>query len=99
ASWLHRFDPVIRRIERRTQQLGHPGVNDGKVADRVTRFEVDDSRNKDRGWTDHRAAGLDNDRERGLANLANQGRYVIVRRHDRSIVVGDTEATADVEVL
>ena len=88
-----------RVVQRRPQQLGHPGIDHDEVARGVARFDVDDARHQRAGRSGNRPSRLDDNRQSGAAHFAEQRGRIGVRRRDVAAVVRDAEPAAEIEIL
>ena len=95
----HRLDAVKRVVERRTQQLGHPRVDDRELAVGPARFQIGDARDERAGGTGDCAAGFDDDRQVRRADFGHDRGDVLLDLRWPAIVVGDAEPAADVDIL
>ena len=88
-----------RAVQRRPQELGHAGIEDGEVAGRVPGLEIDHLRDEHACRPDDRAAWLDHDRQTVRTHFVHEGGDVFLGRHDSATVVGDAQSAAEVQVF
>ena len=94
-----RLDAVVGAVEHRPHQLGHAGIDDDEQLASGLRLDVDDPGDEQTGLADQKTAGLENQREPGLAHDRQHRRGVLRGGRHPLAFVRDAESAADVEVL
>ena len=92
-------DVVVRRIQRRADQIVHAGIDDDEGLGLAALY-VDDARHQDAGIADDEAAGLENElavKALGRA-LDDRGVGIGIRRRLVVLAIGNAQTAAEIDV-